>query len=157
LSEPAWASETNKEMDTAARALGVVLQSYSARPPEELEGAFTAMIKARSDALLVVPNPSWAPHIQRIVDLAARNRLPAMYPDKWNVEAGGFMTYAVDWLGNARRLAEYADRIFNGAKPGDLPIEQPTKFDLIINLKTANALGLTIPRTLLLQADEVIR
>jgi putative ABC transport system substrate-binding protein len=157
LREPAWASEVNKEIEAEAQALGVVLQSYYVTAPEELQDAFVAMTKARSDALLVVPNPYWGPHTQRIVDLAARSRLPAMYPDKPNVEIGGLMAYAVDWLDTARRVAEYMDRIFKGAKPGELPVEQPTKFELILNLKTAKALGLTIPPTLLLQAGEVIR
>jgi putative tryptophan/tyrosine transport system substrate-binding protein len=157
LREPAWTSEMNKEIEAEARALGVVLQSYYVTVPEELGAAFAAMTKARSDALLLVPHPSWGPHIQQIVDLAARSRLPAMYPDKPNVERGGLMAYAVDWLDTARRLAVYVDRILKGAKPGDLPVEQPTKFMLILNLKTAKTLGLTIPPTLLIQADEVIR
>jgi putative ABC transport system substrate-binding protein len=157
LREPAWTSEMNKEMDTAARALGVVLHSYHVTVPEQLEGAFAAMTKARSDALLVVPHPFWGSHIQRIIDLAARSRLPAMYSDKPHVEIGGLMAYAPDELDNARRLAEYADRILKGAKPGDLPVEQPSKFMLILNLKTARTLGLKIPSTFLLQADEVIR
>lgn len=157
LREPAWASEMNKEIEAEARALGVVLQSYYVTIPEELDIAFVAMTKARSDAILVIPHPFWGTHIQRIVDLAARTRLPAMYPDKPNVEIGGLMAYAVDWLDTARRVAAYVDRIFKGAKPGDLPVEQPTKFELIINLKTAKALGLTIPSTLLIQAEEVIR
>jgi putative tryptophan/tyrosine transport system substrate-binding protein len=157
LADPIWASEMNKEMEAEARALGIVLKSYYVTVPEELEDAFVAMAKARSDALLLVPHPFWGTQIQQIVDLAARNRLPAMYPDKPNAERGGLMAYAVDWLDTARSVAEYTDRIFKGAKPGDLPVEQPTKFMLILNLKTAKAIGLTIPKTLLLQADEVIR
>jgi putative ABC transport system substrate-binding protein len=93
----------------------------------------------------------------RIVDLAARHRLPAMYPDKPDVDAGGLMAYAVDDLETARRLAVYVDRILKGAKPGELPVEQPSGFRLIVNLKTAKTLGLQLPATLLLQADEVIR
>ena len=115
------------------------------------------MTKARAEALLVVPAPFFGVHRQRIVDLAARSRLPAMYPDRPDVEAGGLMAYAVDNLEIARRLPIYVDRILKGAKPGDLPVEQPTRFMLSLNLKTAKALGLTIPPTLLLQADEVIR
>ncbi len=144
-------------LEADARALGVTLQSYLVRNPEELEGAFSAMSKARQEALLVVPSPFFPLHRQRIVDFAAQSRLPAMYPDRADVEAGGLMAYAVDELEAARRLAAYVDRILKGAKPGDLPVEQPTKFDLLVNLKTAKALGLTIPRTLLIQADEVIR
>jgi putative tryptophan/tyrosine transport system substrate-binding protein len=157
LQEPAWASEMNKAIETEAQALGVVLRSYYVKVPEDVENAFIAMAKAKTDAFLVVPHPSWGTHIPRIVDLAAQNRLPAMYPDKPHVDIGGLMAYTVDWLGTARRVAEFADRILKGAKPGDLPVEQPTKFQLIINLKTAKALGVTIPPTLLIQADEVIR
>jgi putative tryptophan/tyrosine transport system substrate-binding protein len=157
LREATWVSEMNQELEAEARALGIVLQSYYVTVPEELEVAFVAMAKARSDALLLVPHPSWGPHIQHIIDLAARNRLPAMYPDKPNVERGGLMAYAVDWLDTARRIAEYSDRILKGAKPGELPVEQPTRFMLILNLKTAKALGLTIPPTFLIQAEEVIR
>jgi putative ABC transport system substrate-binding protein len=157
LREPAWANEMNREIEAEARALGVVLQSYYVTVPDELGPAFAALTKARAEALLVVPHPFLSAHVQRIVDLAAQSRLPAMYPDKPNVEIGGLMAYAVDWLDTARRVATYVDRILKGAKPGDLPVEQPTKFELIINLKTAKALGLTIPPTLLLQADEVIR
>ncbi len=142
---------------TEARALGVTLQSYPVRDPEELEGAFVAMTKARAEALLVMPSPFFAFHRQRIVGLAAQSRLPAMYADRADVEAGGLMAYAADDRETARRLAAYVDRILKGAKPGDLPVEQPTSFMLILNLKTAKALGLTIPPTLLIQAEEVIR
>ena len=144
-------------LETEARALGVTLQPYLVQGPEELEGAFAAMTKARTEALLVVPSPFLAFHRRRIIDLAAQSRLPAMYPDRADVEAGGLMAYAVDELETARRLAAYVDRILKGAKPCDLPVEQPTKFELIINLKTAKTLGLTIPPTLLIQAEEVIR
>jgi putative ABC transport system substrate-binding protein len=148
-----WGSRLEAE----ARALGVTLQSYHVLSSEELEGAFAAMTKARAQALLMVPSPFFGLHMQRIVALAAQHRLPAMYPDRWEAEAGGFMAYAVDELETARRVAAYVDRILKGAKPGVLPVEQPTGFKLILNLKTAKALGLTFPSTLLLQADEVIR
>jgi len=144
-------------LETEARALGVTLQPYSLRGPEDLEGAFAAMTKARAEALLVVPSPFFAVHRQRIVALAAQRRLPAMHADRADVEAGGLMAYTEDELETARRLPAYVDRILKGAKPGDLPVEQPTKFTLILNLKTAKALGLTIPPTLLIQAGEVIR
>ncbi len=143
-------------LETEARALGVTLQPYHLRGPEELEGAFAAMTKARAEALLVVPSPFFVVHRQRILGLAAQSRLPAMYPDRSDVEAGGLMAYAADDRETARRLAAYVDRILKGAKPGDLPVEQPTRFMLILNLKTAKALGLTIPPTLLIQAEEVI-
>ncbi len=155
--EPAATAAWESILETEARALGVTLQFYGVRDPEELGGAFTAMTKGRAEALLVVPSPLFAVHAQRIVDLAAQSRLPAMYPDREHVEAGGLMAYAVDELETMRRLVAYVDRILKGAKPGDLPVEQPTRFMLILNLKTANALGLKIPPTLLIQAEEVIR
>ncbi len=144
-------------LQAEARALRVTLQSHLVRDPEELHTVFSAMRKARAEALLVIPSPFFTVHAQRIVDLAAQNRLPAMYPDRVHVELGGLMAYAVDELEIVRRLGAYVDRILKGAKSGDLPVEQPTKFDLFINLKTAKALGLTIPPTLLIQADHVIQ
>jgi putative ABC transport system substrate-binding protein len=144
-------------LQAEARALRVTLQSYHVRDPEELEGVFSAMTKARAETLLVVPSPFFTTHAKRIVDLAAQSRLPAMYPDKAHVEIGGFMAYVMNYSDIPQRLAEYVARILKGAKPGDLPVEQPTEFKLVINLKTAKALGLTIPPTLLIQAEEVIR
>jgi len=146
------------EMEAAARALDVKLQFYSFREPEEFEGAFAAIKKARPDALLVVP--SWLlTNLQgRIADFAAQSRLPAVYPFRNTpVVAGGLMSYAIDESVIFRRIGFYVDKILKGANPGDLPVEQPTKFDLIINLKTAKALGLKIPESLLIRADEVIR
>jgi putative ABC transport system substrate-binding protein len=146
-----------REMEAAARSLGVTLQFYEVRESEELDGAFTAMTKARAEALLVLPYPFVWVHARRIVDLAAQSRLPAAYPGRDHAKAGGLMAYDVNGPDIRRRLGFYVDKIFNGAKPGDLPVEQPTKFELVINLKTAKALGLTIPQSILLQADEVIR
>ncbi len=146
-----------REWEVAARALGLTLQTYDVRTPEELTGAFTAMTTARAEGLFVKPDPFWMDHIQRIVDLAAQSRLPAVYPFRVFVEAGGLMAYDVNKPAIHRRLGVYVDQILKGAKPGDLPVEQPTTFELIINLKTAKALGLTIPPTLLIQADEVIQ
>ena len=143
-------------MEEAARALDVTLQHYGVRDPEELDGAFAAITKARADALLVDPHPFIARHPGRIAALAAQSRLPAVYPFREAVEAGGLMAYAANAPAMFRRAATYVDKIFRGANPGDLPIEQPTKFDLIINQKTAKALGLTIPQSLLMRADEVI-
>jgi putative ABC transport system substrate-binding protein len=153
LPNPGW----GMEREAAARALGVTTQSFGVRAPEELEGAFTAMTKARVEALLVEPSSFVFPHRRRIVDLAAQSRLPGMYHHRDLVEAGGLMSYAVNEPDLFRRLGVYVDKIFKGAKPGDLPVEQPTKFDLVINLKTAKALGLTIPQSLLIRADEVIQ
>jgi putative ABC transport system substrate-binding protein len=154
---PAPSSGIRGELEAAAQALNVTLQFYNVREPEELAGAFTAMTKARAQALLVVPHPFFDAHSQRIVDLAAQSRLPAMYPDRDHVEVGGLMAYTINTANQRRRLGFYVDKILNGTKPGDLPVEQPTNFELIINLKTAKTLGLTIPPTLLIQAEEVIR
>jgi putative ABC transport system substrate-binding protein len=154
---PAWMRNT-EALETAARALGVTVQSYYAQEPGELEGAFAAMTKAQAQALLVVPEWLFDNHARRIVDLAAQRRLPAVYPDLyWAQDEGGLMAYGVNPLDKRRHVAAYVDKIFKGAKPADLPVEQPTKFDLVINLKTAKALGLTIPQTLLMRADEVIQ
>ncbi len=157
LSAPGVAATSLRETEVAARALGLTLQPYEVREPKEFERAFTAMTKARAEALLVLaalPNFS---HRQRIAEFAAQSRLPAMYPGREYVEAGGLMAYAANAPAMFRRAATYVDKILKGAKPADLPVEQPTKFDLIINLKAAKALGLTIPQSLLNRADEVIQ
>jgi len=138
------------------QALDVTLQFYRVRDPEKLEGAFTAMTQARAQALLVLPHPFMITHRRRIVDLAAKSRLPAMYPFRGFVQVGGFLSYGANQPDIWRRVGFYVDKIFKGAKPGDLPVEQPTKFDLITNLKTARMLGLTIPPSMLMRADEVI-
>jgi putative ABC transport system substrate-binding protein len=145
------------ESEAAARAIGLTLQLYPLQAPEELEGAFTAMTQARAEALLVESTAFSQFHLQRIVNLAAKSRLPAMYSHRDFVEAGGLMSYWASEPPIWRRAGAYVDKILKGTKPADLPVEQPTKFDLVINLKTAKALGLTIPRTLLIQADEVIQ
>ena len=145
------------EMEAAARGLGLTLQVYDIRDPKEFEGAFAAMPMAQAGALLVLPTSLNLTQARRIADLAAKSRLPAMYAHPQSVEAGGLMAYAANGPALFRRAATYVDKIFKGAKPGDLPVEQPTKFDLIINLKTAKALGLTIPPSILLRADEVIQ
>jgi putative ABC transport system substrate-binding protein len=144
------------ELVAAAKALNVTLQPYAVREPQELEDTFAAITKGRADALLVLPAPFMGVHRQRIVDLAARIRLPAVYPYRDHVEAGGLLAYDIDRLGIWRRIGYYVDRILKGAKPADLPVEQPTKFDLVINLKTAKALGITIPQSLRMQADQII-
>ncbi len=147
-------------LQAAARALTVTLQSYPIQDPKELADAFAAMTKARAEALLVHSHPIINIHTvrtRRIVDLAAQTRLPAMYPWREAAEAGGLMGYGVNLADNFRRVGLYVDKILKGANPGDLPVEQPTKFDLVINLKTAKALGLNIPPSLLMRADEVIQ
>jgi len=152
-----WQAAALRETDAAAHALGLRLQRVEARGPDDLEGAFAAMKRERANALFVPADIIFARHAQRIADLAARNRLPAMYGFREHAEAGGLMSYAADFAVMFRRAAVYVDKILKGAKPADLPIEQPTKFELVINLKTAKALGLTIPQSLLVRADEIIQ
>ena len=146
-----------KEREVAARTLGLTLQSYDVREPTEFAAAFTAMTKAGAEALFVEPDPFWGDYEQQIVSLAAQGQLPAVYPWREFVRAGGLLSYDVDDRAIVRRLGTYVDKISHGANPGDLPVEQPTKFELLINLKTAKALGLTIPQSILIQADEVIQ
>jgi putative ABC transport system substrate-binding protein len=146
-----------KAADVAARALGVRLQFVEARGPADFERAFSDMTRARAGALTALASNMFSRERRRLVDLTARNRLPAVYPLREFVDAGGLMSYGSSFADNYRRAATYVDRILKGAKPGDLPVEQPTKFELVINRKTAKALGLTIPQSLLLRADEVIQ
>jgi putative ABC transport system substrate-binding protein len=144
------------QAEVAARALGVQLQVVAARNPAEFDRAFLDMTRARAGALTVLPTPMFFSERRRLVDLAAKNRLPAVFPYREFVDDGGLMAYGPDLAHLSRRAATYVDKILKGAKPGDLPVEQPTKFELIINLKTAKALGPTIPTSLLLRADQVI-
>ena len=146
-----------REAQAAAQALGLTLQPYEAKAPEEFARAFAAMTKARSDGLLVQVNPIVFAHPKRVAELAAESRLPAVYPYRDLVVAGGLMAYEANIAAMFRRAPMYVDKILKGANPGDLPVEQPTKFELVINLKTAKALGLTIPQSLLMRADEVIQ
>ena len=145
-----------KEADAAGRALGVRLQVVKARGPADLDKAFSDMARASADALTVLPSSMVLSERRRLVDLAAKNRLPALYAQREFVYAGGLMSYGPNVADLFRRAATYVDKILKGAKPADLPVEQPTKFELVINLKTAKALGLTIPRSLLQRADQVI-
>jgi putative ABC transport system substrate-binding protein len=157
----ATGERTEKDMlkgaEVAARALGVRLQVVEARGPADFDRAFSDMTRARADALTVLPSVMFITERRRLVDLAAKNRLPAVYPSREYVDVGGLMAYGPHVADLFRRAATYVDKILKGAKPGDLPIEQPTKFELVINLKTAKALGLTIPPSLLARADEVIQ
>ena len=145
-----------KEAEAAARALGVRLQFVEARSRGDLDRAFSEMTKARAAALTVLPGSMFVNERRRLVDLAARNRLPAVYPWSEGVAEGGLMSYGPDLADLFRRAAAYVDKILKGAKPGDLPVEQPAKFELAINLKTAKTLGRTIPPALLQRADRVI-
>jgi putative ABC transport system substrate-binding protein len=145
-----------RELNVAARSLGVQLQLLEARGPDEFDGAFAAMAKERVGALLVLSDAMFSAHRTRLADLAARSRRPAAYGVSESVEAGGLMSYGPSFLDLYRRAATYVDQILKGAKPAELPVEQPTKFELVINMKTAKALGLTIPQSVLLRADHVI-
>src|SRR5262249_50709142 len=140
----------------AGRALGLTVQHYAVREPNELAGAFSAMTKDRMEALYVTGQPFLGTLAQQIVELAAQSRLPAVYAEGYGGQAGGLMSYSAAELALGRRLGVYVDKIFKGAKPGDLPVERPTKFELVINLKTAKTLGLNIPPSVLARADEVI-
>jgi putative ABC transport system substrate-binding protein len=128
----------------------------TAQAPEEIEAAFSAMVKFRAEALVVSTEPMLYAQRSRLADLAARNRLPTINMIKGHAEAGDLIGYGPDYRDLYRRTAEIVDKILKGAKPADLPIEEPTKFELVINLKTAHALGLTIPPSLLQRADQVI-
>jgi putative ABC transport system substrate-binding protein len=156
----AFGERTEKDMlkgaEVAARALGVRLQFLEAGGPADFDRAFSDMTKARAGALTVLTSGMFFNERRRLVDLAAKNRLPAVYPWREAVDAGGLMAYGANIADLWRRAATYVDKILKGAKPGDLPVEQPTKFELVINVKTAKALGLTIPQSLLGRADQVI-
>jgi len=148
---PEW-----EETKTAARSLGLQAELLDVRSQDDLGRAFELAARQRVDALVIGADGLTQMHLQTIVDLVARNRLPAAYPIREFVEAGGLMAYAINYPDLYFRFASFIDKIFKGTKPADLPIEQPTKFELVINLKTAKALGLTIPPSLLARADQVI-
>jgi putative ABC transport system substrate-binding protein len=147
----------HRVLQGAAQALNVMLQWVEVQADGDFERAFAAMMKERPDALITLDNTLTITHRTQIVAFAAKTRLPAMYPWRDFAEIGGLMAYGAKMAESWRRMAFYVDKILKGAKPADLPVEQPTKFELVINLKTAKELGLTLPPTLLFQADEVIR
>jgi putative ABC transport system substrate-binding protein len=157
----AFGERTTQDMlkgtEAAARTLGVKLQLVEVRRPDELDRAFSTMTRGRSDALIVFPSSMLFSERRRIVALVAKSRLPSMFNNRESVELGGLISYGVSITDLNRRAATYVDKILKGAKPADLPVEQPTKFEFVINLKTAKALGLTIPQSLLGRAEEVIR
>jgi len=146
-----------RESRSAARALGAQLLVSEARSPDELDAAFAAMTRERAGALIVVSDAMFYGQRRRIVDLAATSRLPVIYSQKEFVDTGGLMSYGANLPDMYRRAAAHVDKILKGTKPGDIPVEQPTTFELVINLNTAKALGLTIPQSLLLRADQVIQ
>jgi len=146
-----------REVELAAKAFGVTLQYLDVLSPKDIETAFRAASKGRADGVLMLPGPVLNLQRAQLADLAAKNRLPAIYPQTEYSEAGGLMTYSVNYNDVARRAATYVDKILKGAKPADLPVEQPTKFEFIINLKAAKQIALTIPPNVLARADKVIR
>jgi putative ABC transport system substrate-binding protein len=146
-----------KEMEAAARALKVHLRVVEARAPSEFAEAFSVASRAQAGAIVILSGSMFFTHRARLAELAIRSRLPRLMAGRESVEAGGFMAYGADIGAGFRRAADYVDRILKGARPGDLPLEQPTKFELVVNLKTARALGLTIPPAVLARADEVIQ
>jgi putative tryptophan/tyrosine transport system substrate-binding protein len=145
-----------KAAEVAARRLGLRLHFVEARGPEDFDRGFSDMTRVHAGAMYIAVTPMFEAHRRRLVDLAARNKLPTVYSFRGWAEDGGLMSYGPDIADMYRRTAAYVDKILKGAKPADLPIEQPTKFELVINLKTAKALGLTIPPSLLLRADQLI-
>ena len=145
------------ETESIARLLGVHLQLLRAPDASEFKGAFSAMIKERAQAVIVLPDATFNTEGRALADLAAKSRLPSMFEFRDFVEDGGLMSYGVDLQDLHRRVATYVDKILKGTKPGDLPIEQPTKFEFVINLKTAKQIGLTIPPNVLARADKVIK
>ncbi len=149
---PGW-----RETESAARSLGVQVQSLEVRAPNpDFAGAFSAITRYRADALLTLSQPLIRVYREQIVDFTVKRRMPAIFHTRAFVEAGGLMSYAADVIDLYRRAATHVDKILKGAKPADLPVEQPTKFNLVVNLKTAKALGVTLPRSILLRATEVI-
>jgi putative ABC transport system substrate-binding protein len=152
IDAPQW-----REMQAAARALDVHLQSLEVQSPDDIEGAFVAAIRDRAEAFVMLGCRILETNVPRVIDLAAKSQLPGMFSSRNSVVAGGLMAYGRSTRDVFRHAADYVDKILKGATPADLPVEQPTKFELVINLKTAQALGITMPPTLLILADEVIK
>jgi len=146
-----------KGVKASAESLGLSVQIVEVRVSDEFETAFDTMVKARAQAVLVIPDSLFGLNAEKLAPVVAKSRLPSMFGTRSNVEAGGLMSYGPNLANLNRQAAIYVDKILKGAKPAELPVEQPTKFELVINLKTAKALGLTIPQSLLLRADEVIQ
>jgi ABC-type uncharacterized transport system substrate-binding protein len=145
-------------MEAVAGSLGVLLQVLVVQKPEELDGVFDVARKDRTDAFIVLPSPFLGGQTKRLIDLATRNRLPTIHTDRSAIEdRGGLMSYGPRFIELYRRAAAYVDKILKGAKPADLPVERLTKFELVINLKTAKQIGLTIPPNVLARADKAIK
>jgi putative ABC transport system substrate-binding protein len=157
LGTPGTPGPTRRELESAAKAFGVKLQYLDVQSPKDIETAFEAASKGRADAVLTVGNPILVSQRTQLAEIAVKNRLPTIYHQSFYVEAGGLMFYGVSQLDLDRRAATYVDKILKGAKPAELPVEQPTKFEFIINLKGAKQIGLIIPPNVLARADRVIR
>jgi putative ABC transport system substrate-binding protein len=159
LSNVAWLTHSHqlKDIEAVTPAFNMTVLSLPVTGPDDIDRAFTAMRKARAGGLLVLGDPLLANHRRQIVNLAAKGRLPSIFTTRESVEAGGLMSYGANLSELWRRAATYVDRIFKGAKPADLPVEQPTKFELVINVKTAKQIGLTIPPNVLARADKVVK
>jgi putative ABC transport system substrate-binding protein len=145
-----------KSVQSAAQSAGVTILPAEARTPQEIDSAFSRMARQSAGAVYLVQDPLFRQQWRQIVELTAKHRLPSITATREFPEAGGLMSYGPNYADNYRRAATYVDKIFKGANPADLPVEQPTKFELVINRKTAKALGLTIPQSLLISADKVI-
>jgi len=157
LMDPTLQVALKNEVGAAAKVLGVKLQQIDVQLGADLDGTFVAALRQRAEAFFVFPLPMAIPEVQRIVEFSVKNRLPTMMTTRAHFEAGGLMSYGANFPDQLRRTSIYIDKILKGAKPSDLPIEQPTKYEFLINLKTAKALGLTIPQSVLIRADEVIQ
>ena len=158
--DPATAAsvlDVKEVLPAAARALGLTIQLWEVRAADDFDKVFPALNKQRPDGLYVSPGPLTLANRKRIADFALKSRLPSMYVRREFVDAGGLMSYGADLADSYRRVAYYVDRILKGAKPADLPVEQPMKFELVINLKTAKQIGVTIPQSVLFRADKVIK
>jgi putative ABC transport system substrate-binding protein len=151
------ATREYKDLEAAASVLGMKLQILRARDPDAIDSAFAAMTKERVQALVQIPHALYSQHAAHILNHAAKSRLPAIYSHAIDVENGGLLSYGVNYAAEYRRTASYVDKILKGAKPAELPVEQPTKFEMVINLKAAKQIGLTIPPNVLARADRVIR
>jgi ABC-type uncharacterized transport system substrate-binding protein len=151
-----YAADFQRDRAAISRGLGLELPYFEAASVDALDKAFAAIAAERATALMVVVDPYFLTHRRKIIALAAKGRLPAVYGEKEFVEDGGLMFYGASLVDMYRDAAAYADKILKGAKPAEIPVEQPTKLDLVVNLKTAKALGITIPRSVLLRADRVM-
>ena len=154
---PFPAHEVKEVLPVAARGLGLTVRSWEVRAADDFERVFVALNKERADGLYVLPSALMNANQKRIVGFALKSRLPSVFATREAVDAGGLMYYGADLADSHRRVAYYVDRILKGAKPADLPVEQPTKFEFVINLKTAKQIGLTIPQSMLYRADKVIK